>query len=270
MSEEEASGPGGPGAVPELATVLDLAPAQADRFVAAASGTRAGLYGGQLLAQALLAAAATVPADRSPHSLHAYFLRRGDSRREVGYAVDRERDGRAYTARRVTARQGDQVLFGMATSFARSEEGADLQAVEMPVTRPPEASVPLAVHLPGVEVRDPDPHVERQHPARIWMRATGEVGADPRRHAAVLAYVSDLYSGMTSFVDLRPDDAMATLDHALWFHRPVRADRWMLFDHQGVSLAAGRGWYRGTVFDEAGVVVASLTQEMVLRQGRRG
>ncbi|WP_409330697.1 acyl-CoA thioesterase [Trujillonella humicola] len=226
-----------------------------------------GLYGGQVAAQALVAAGRTVAGDRAPHSLHGYFLRRGDARLPVVFDVDRDRDGHSYSARTVVARQADRVVFRMTASFARPEEGPDRQAVAMPQVRAPEDSQPLPEVLPGVEIRDPEPAVDRQHPMRTWVRAPGAGDGDPLHAAAALVYVSDLFSGLADLIrgQLR---AMASLDHAVWFHRPARMDDWVLMDHAGASLAAGRGWYTSTLFDRSGAALASAAQEMVIREAR--
>jgi acyl-CoA thioesterase-2 len=254
---------------PRLAELLELEEVDRDLYLAEPSVPGPGLYGGQVAAQALVAAARTVDDDRTAHSLHGYFLRRGDADHRVVYEVERDRDGRSYSARRVTARQGGAVVFSMAASFHLADEGPDLQAVTMPATRGPEESEPIETHLIGLEVRDPDPRPERHHPARVWVRATDPLADDDGVHAAVLTYASDLFSGLAAFVDIGPQDAMASLDHAVWFHRPVRMDRWVLLDHLGASVAAGRGWYTGHLYDEAGAAVAGIAQEMVLRRRRR-
>lgn len=258
-----AAGPG------PLAALLSLRELAADRWLAdgPAPGRHNGLYGGQVAAQALVAAARTVAGERAPHSLHGYFLRRGDARLPVVFDVDRDRDGHSYSARTVVARQEDRVVFRMTASFARPEEGPDRQAVPMPQVRGPEESQPLPPILPGVEVRDPDPSAERQHPMRTWVRAPGAGGQDPVHAAAALVYVSDLFSGLAHLVGPRVR-AMASLDHAVWFHRPVRADDWVLMDHVGTSVAAGRGWYTSTLFDRSGAALASAAQEMVIREAR--
>jgi acyl-CoA thioesterase II len=254
---------------PTLAQLLSVTEEAADRFVASvlAPGRANGLYGGQVVAQALLAAARTVPDERRPHSLHGYFLRRGDAREPVTFDVDRDRDGHSYSARTVVARQDERVIFRMSASFTRAEEGPDRQAVAMPAVRGPGDATPLPPILPGVEVRDPEPSAERSHPVRTWVRAAGAGAEDPVYAAAVLVYVSDLFSGLAGLLGPRVR-SMASLDHAVWFHRPVRMDDWVLMDHVGTSVAAGRGWYRSTLFDRSGAALAACAQEMVVRESR--
>ncbi|MGY1744325.1 acyl-CoA thioesterase [Blastococcus sp. SYSU D00695] len=264
-----------------LARMLAVEEAGPDRFVAEGrvpggsdgssgsshDGSDGGLYGGRVAAQALVAAARTVAGERLPHSLHGYFLRRGDARLPVDFAVERDRDGHAYSARTVVARQEERVVFRMAASFARPETGPDRQSVAMPETCPPEQAQPLPEILPGVEVRDPDPRAHPGHPMRTWVRAPATAGASPVEAAAVLVYVSDLFSGLAHLMGPRVR-SMASLDHAVWFHRPVRMDDWVLMDHAGTSLAAGRGWYTSTLFDRSGAALASCAQEMVVREAR--
>ncbi|MGY1771282.1 acyl-CoA thioesterase [Blastococcus sp. SYSU D00813] len=252
-----------------LAALLSVRELGTDRWVAEelAPGRHNGLYGGQVAAQALVAAARTVDGERAPHSLHGYFLRRGDARLPVRFDVDRDRDGRSYSARTVVARQEERVVFRMTASFTRPEEGPDRQAVAMPGVAGPEEAQPLPPILPGVEVRDPGPRAERQHPMRTWVRVPGAGAEDPLHAAAALVYVSDLFSGLAALIGPRVR-AMASLDHAVWFHRPVRLDDWVLMDHVGSSVAAGRGWYTSTLFDRSGAALASAAQEMVVREAR--
>ena len=259
---------------PSLAELLDVRELTPDRWVAdaPAPGRHNGLYGGQVAAQALIAAARTVAAERAPHSLHGYFLRRGDARLPVVFDVERDRDGHSYSARTVAARQEDRVIFRLAASFSRPEEGPDRQAIGMPEVRGPEESQPLPAILTGVEVRDPDPSTERQHPMRTWVRAPDTASpsageAEALHAAAALVYVSDLFSGLANLMGPRVR-SMASLDHAVWFHRPARMDDWVLMDHVGTSVAAGRGWYTSTLFDRSGAALASCAQEMVIREAR--
>ncbi|SEO45732.1 acyl-CoA thioesterase [Trujillonella endophytica] len=250
----------------DLMTLRELTP---DRWLAeaVAPGRHNGLYGGQVAAQALVAAARTVVPERLPHSLHGYFLRRGDARQPVTFDVERDRDGHSYSARTVVARQEGRVIFRMSASFCRPEEGPDRQSVAMPATRSPEESQALPSILPGVSVRDPEPSAERTHPMRTWLRAAGCTDGDAVHQAAVLVYVSDLFSGLAHLMGPRVR-AMASLDHAVWFHRPVRMDDWVLMDNVGTTVAAARGWYTGTLFDRSGAALASIAQEMVVREAR--
>ncbi|MGX7677495.1 acyl-CoA thioesterase [Jatrophihabitans sp. DSM 45814] len=266
MSEDiENSEPSAPG--PNLLDLLALTEVGQDRYVAehSVAAPQTGLYGGQITAQALLAAARTVTADRAAHSLHLNFLRPGDSQQRVSFEVQRERDGRSYSARRVIARQGDRVMFNMSVSFQVPEDGPDLQSVEMPAVAKPADSEPITTHLYGIEVRDPEPEANLHHPSRVWLRCQSEIGADGNRNAAAMAYVSDLYSGIPTFVDLSPNITFTSLDHSLWVHRRARMDQWVLMDLIGVSFASNRGWYTGHLYDETGVVVGGLAQEVLIR-----
>ncbi|PPJ25725.1 acyl-CoA thioesterase II [Nocardia nova] len=220
------------------------------------------LYGGQVLAQALLACGATVDPDRLPHSLHGYFLRRGDSACPVLFRVDNDRDGRSYSARRVVAVQDGEVIFSMSASFRTPADGEEHTGSEVTPTAPPErcrAIVPDPELALQVRVQDwsvPD----KFFPVKFWVRPNGDLPQDdPLMHAAAIAYMSDFSTGLRRTVGselLGP-----SLDHALWFHRTPRWDDWLFVDHaKGVS-AGMRGWYTGTVID-SGEVVASLAQEM--------
>jgi acyl-CoA thioesterase II len=246
-----------------LLTVDQLTPT---RFVANQSveGPH-GIYGGQVVGQALMAAAGTVGPEFVAHSLHGYFLRKGDPAVPVTYEVQLDRDGRSYSARRVLATQDDRLIFTLSASFHVPEDGPDHQAIAFPDTPGPEESQPFPTHLMGIEVRNPRPTAELSHPTRVWLRCDLPPDADANLKAAVLAYASDLFSGMSSLVDMRPTDMFTSLDHAVWLHRPVRIDQWVLMDLVGISLAANRGWYTGHFYDPSGVVVAGMTQEMVLR-----
>jgi acyl-CoA thioesterase-2 len=250
----------------DLLTLREVTP---DRWAAdaLAPNRHNGLYGGQVAAQALVAAARTVAGERLPHSLHGYFLRRGDAREPVTFDVERDRDGHSYSARTVVARQDDRVIFRMSASFARPEEGPDRQAAVAPAVRTPEESQELPAILPGVRVRDPEPSADRAHPMRTWVVAPGAGEGDAVHQAAVLVYVSDLFSGLAHLMGPRVR-AMASLDHAVWFHRPVRMDDWVLMDNVGTTLAAARGWYSGTLYDRSGAALASIAQEMVIREAR--
>lgn len=223
------------------------------------------LYGGQVAAQALVAAARTVPADRVPHSFHAYFLRPGHSEEPTEFEVSRDRDGRSFTARRVVAVQRGRTIFHMAASFHRLESGADEQVDILPDTAPPEASPPYELpRLFSTDVRlPPQPYPDLLWPVRFWSRPTEELGGDPVLHAAVLTYVSDISTGLSP---LR-DDVLgsSSLDHAMWFHRPAPSLGWVLSDLQPHTVSGGRGWYTGSLFHEDGTLLASLAQEALFR-----
>lgn len=251
------------------------------------------VYGGQVLGQALSAAVQTVPGERAAHSLHAYFLRPGDVSRPIVYDVDRIRDGRSFTTRRVVAIQNGRAIFHLSASFQVDEPGFDHQD-PMPDAPSPaslrtdrERAVEWAKRLPEpmreratsprpFEMRtvdpDDDPFAPEPRPARkqFWLRASGELPDDPALHRYLLAYASD-FSFLTT--SLRPHGAswldpsmqVASLDHAMWFHRPFRVDEWLLHDVDSPSASSARGLVRGRVFASDGTLVASTVQEGLIR-----
>lgn len=254
------------------------------------------IYGGQVLAQALVAARKTVDEARPAHSLHGYFILPGDLDVPVVYFVDRLRDGRSYTTRRVTAIQHGRAIFNMSASFHEPEDGPSHQ-VDMPsVPSPEELRSELdrvrdrADEIPEdlrsvltqdrpldfrpVEARDPfepGPAEPRRH---TWVRAVGTVGDQTFHHQAVLAYASDygllgaaLQPHGVTFRD--PDVMVASLDHSIWFHRPFRIDEWLLYAVDSPTSSGGRGFARGTFFTGNGELVASVAQEGVVRIGGR-
>ncbi len=282
-----------------LATVirqLDLEEVGADRFRGASRDTGApSVYGGQVVAQALVAAERTVEG-RVPHSLHAYFLLPGDASAPIEYRVERIRDGGSFSARRVAALQGDRQIFVAIVSLQAPEPGLE-HAAPMPEVPPPESLTSFAelsarwiaeagaVH-PRVEAilrsgrafefRPVDPvnplrPAPREPRQAHWFRANGPVPDDPRLHRALLAYASDTALAGTP---LRPhalawpQARLASIDHALWFHRPARVDGWLLYAMDSPSAQGGRGLARGLVFDRRGALVASVAQEVLVRQAR--
>ena len=267
-----------------LLDVLALTDQGRDRFVG--HSLRLGLpqvYGVQLLAQALVAAARTLPEPALAHSLHAYFLATGDPDAPLEFEVHRVRDGRRLRCRTVTARQGNRVLATMTASFAAPPSGPELvHQLPMPSVAPP-ATWPtlaqaVAAHgelgeswsgLEGLEIRiaDDGPPAD----SRVWLRVAGPVPDDPALCQALLVYLSDVTPlaatlvphgapiGVEHLDGLRWDGV--SLDHAVWFHRPVRPDGWLLFDQRSPSTGSGRGFARAEVFAENGDLVASLAQE---------
>jgi acyl-CoA thioesterase-2 len=251
--------------------LLDLEPIERDLFRAnAVFDDRFPLYGGQVAAQALRAAAATVPAGRLPHSLHGYYLRGGDSAVPTLFRVDRDRDGRSVSARRVVAVQRGEVIFNMAASFQVPKSSPDRQVDAAPATDDPTAlPTYLIPRLTSMDGRlPPQPHAGDGPPTRFWSRSTASLPDDPTWHAAVLTYLSDMSTGISPLDD---DEfrSGSSLDHALWFHRPVRMDDWVLMDLVPRTVADGRGWYTGSVHDRSGRLVASLTQECLFRPRER-
>ncbi len=250
------------------------------------------VFGGQVLGQALSAAQATMSEPRAAHSLHAYFLRAGDVEHPIVYDVDRTRDGGSFSVRRVTAIQHGKVIFFCAASFQEAEAGAEHQPPMPQVPDPddiaPADPVPLEVlaRLPTkvqrwlnrggpfefrqVHPRD-DLKPSKQPPFnQVWFRLCERVGDAPELHRALLAYASDFHLlGTATFPHgisyYQPNVQMASLDHALWFHRPFRADDWLLYAIDSPSAQGARGLARGQVFDRAGHLVASTAQEGMIR-----
>jgi acyl-CoA thioesterase-2 len=254
------------------------------------------LFGGQILAQALTAATATADPARLVHSLHGYFLRAGRADLPVLFHVERTRDGGRFSTRRVTAVQAGQPIFHMECGFHAPEPGHDHQASLPPGTPGPEAlpnlselAATLGPRLPDwlrrrwesperpIEVKplDPDSFMNAQPgipPRRaVWMRLHSATAApDGPDQACLLAYLSDYWlAGTAALPHTRPMPSptlfMASLDHAMWFHRPARADEWLLFDTDSPTAQAGRGLARGTIVAQNGTLVASTIQEALLR-----
>jgi acyl-CoA thioesterase II len=221
------------------------------------------LFGGQVAAQALYAAGRTVPEGRLPHSLHGYFLRSGSALRPTVFQVQRDRDGNSFSARRVVAIQDGKVIFNMAASFAAARSGADLGAVSDPEIPAPDL-LPAWLHAryPSFEFRSSDPD---RLPTRFWIRCTADLPDDPLLHAAIFTYASDMSSGL---IALNPDGGWsgASVDHAVWFHRPLRMDDWTWLDLAPQTVASGRGLYTGAVYSAGGTRVASTAQEGLYRE----
>lgn len=225
------------------------------------------LYGGQVAAQALLAAGATVPDERRPHSLHGYFLRPGDSRVPTVFKVERDRDGRSFSARRVVAVQHGKVIFSMAASFHVPVEQPLAQVETMPDCEGPDGLADVAFpRLFSMDCRVPSsPFGDRAAwPTRFWGRAAVPLPDSPLHHAAVLTYLSDISTGILPAPD---SDALpgSSLDHAVWFHAPANLSDWVLSEYQPRITGHGRGWYTGSMFDTSGTLVASIAQEALFR-----
>lgn len=277
--------------VQRLLDLLDLENLELNLF--RGSSPRDGrdrIFGGQVLAQALVAARRTVE-ERIAHSLHAYFLRPGDPKRPILYEVDRIRDGRSFTTRRVVAIQRGEAIFNMSVSFQGEEEGfehqrenpgpvaPDGELYERVIRREVERHVEVErddrrFELP-IEVRaEGGLHLfdESQHPPhlRAWLRAKSHLGDDPGIHQCVLAYASDL-TLLVPAVNPHPVGMRsrgfrsASLDHAMWFHRPFRTDEWLLYVQESPVAARSRGFARGEIYDAQGLLVASCAQEGLLR-----
>ena len=261
-----------------------------DRFTAAPSPDRGSqTYGGQLLAQALAAAHATVNDDRRVHSLHAYFLRSGAPEQSLELVVERLRDGRSFSLRNVRALQNGNEVLRMIASFQVAEPGDEYAGAQMPKVPPPDAvTLTYAQHTRresggahwSGDVRPMDiryvnpPSAPRGVPVteeqRLWMRINEPLGDDPAIHAIGLAYLSD--STLVDHVVLPhgqrwqdPRLQSTSLDHAMWFHRPARADAWLLFDQRVESAGRGRGLASGRFFTQDGELVATCLQEGLIR-----
>jgi acyl-CoA thioesterase-2 len=225
------------------------------------------LYGGQVAAQALLAAGMTVVPDRFPHSLHGYFLRAGDSSKPTVFKVYRDRDGRSFSARRVVAIQSGEVIFNMSTSFHIAEDGAGEQSETMPEVPAPEG---LPEHdfirLRSFEGRLPvQPYGDRSvWPTRFWARPTVSFTDDALLHACVLTYLSDISTGVL-MAPGQPTLPGSSLDHAVWFHRRPAMNQWVLSEYQPRFTGHGRGTYTGSIFAADGSLVASIAQECLFR-----
>jgi acyl-CoA thioesterase II len=256
------------------------------------------VFGGQVIGQALVAACRTV-ADvtvRPPHSLHAYFLLGGDPKVPIIYEVDRIRDGRSFTTRRVVAIQHGHAIFSMSVSFHVAEPGLSHQT-KMPNVPAPDALPSEAEIKERILPLMPDPvrrYYERERPIElrpveygrylgeksedghfhVWIRATGGLPDAPAIHQCVLAYASDMMLLDAALIQhgrsvFDKDIMAASLDHALWFHRPFRADQWLLYAQDSPNLADSRGFSRGLIFARDGTLVASVAQEGLLRQRRK-
>jgi acyl-CoA thioesterase-2 len=244
-------------------------------------------FGGQVAAQALMAAGRTVERGRV-HSLHSYFLRPGDPQIPILYEVDRIRDGRSFTTRRVVAVQHGRAIYNMQASFHTDEVSLEHQFT-MPDVPGPETIPPLFERVKD-EWGDADEWFKRQHPIdqrfigelpwspersrvpyqRLWIRADGELPADPLLHACIVTYASDmsLFDAILAPHAVRWDDGSfmgASLDHCMWFHRDVRADHWLLYDTDSPIAHGGRGLARGFLFNQAGELCVSMVQEGLTR-----
>lgn len=278
-----------------MVRLLDLEEVATDVFRGGSrdAGTPS-VYGGQVLAQALVAAERTA-ADRALHSLHAYFLLPGDPSAPIAYRVARVRDGTSFTVRRVEAEQGERTIFTMTGSLHARAAGLEHGAA-MPEVPPPEALPAFpelrerwiaeagsvdpriaavlragrAFELRPVDPQNPLLPTPRAPRQACWLRAADRLPDDPRLHRALLAYASDTALAGTV---LRPHGRawpqarLASLDHALWLHAPARVDGWLLHAMDSPAARDGRGLARGTIFDRGGRVVASVAQEVLVREG---
>ena len=248
------------------------------------------VFGGQVLAQSVVAAVRTVAPDRAPHSLHGYFLRPGDAAEPITFAVDRIHDGRSFSTRRTQAYQNGVPILSAILSFQTDDDGLEHQ-IEMPADLPAPDELPSAVEVLSAidhpiarswarerafDIRHiPSPlylgvEGERRSHQAVWMRALGRLPDDPNIHRAALAYASDyaiLEPAMRrhGIAWARPDLKMASLDHAMWWHRFARADEWILYTQESPSTGGGRALATGSMFDSEGRLIATVAQEGMLR-----
>ena len=277
----------------DLLQVLKLEQLEIDLFRGQSRKLAGGrVFGGQVLGQALAAAYATIEG-REAHSLHAYFLRAGDPDHPIVYEVDRSRDGRGFSSRRVVAIQHGAQIFHMSASFQIPEAALDRQA-EMPEVPPPESvpdlatavaeakrkapdrPTPFRLHEHPFEFRPaelPDPleEVPREPRVKVWIRLVDRVPDDPILHRCLLAYTSDYFLLGAASMDARMSSErerlqMASIDHAMWFHRPARPDEWLLYVLDSPTASGARGFARGSLFTRDGRLVASTAQEGLVRR----
>ena len=278
----------------ELLRLLDLETIGQDRYRGyspASAGKQ--VYGGQAIAQALVAATRTAPSDRAVHSLHGYFVLAGDPRTPIDFAVERVRDGKSFTTRRCTATQRDKTIFSLEASFQIAEEGLT-HAAAMPAAPEPETlddvnalverfrafmpepakrwlEKPRALDMRFVNpeamlLPEPNPRAEQL----IWFRIAGPLPESRALHHALLAYLSDMTLLNTALVAHRrsifdPQIQVASLDHALWFHRDFRVDDWLLYAQESPMASHARALTRGQIFTRNGSLVASVAQEGLIR-----
>ncbi|MGW4226299.1 acyl-CoA thioesterase II [Streptomyces bauhiniae] len=285
-------------ALQDLLDLLDLERIEEDIYRGQSrSAVVPRVFGGQVAAQALVAAGRTVPADRAAHSLHAYFLRTGDPGAPIVYSVDRIRDGRSFTTRRVVAVQHGKPIFHLSASFQAYEDGLDHQA-PMPQAPDPATLPTSQERLRGYAHLDPEvverfleareaidlryvdepPYGEfgapREPHSQVWFRANGKLDDDPLLHVLLATYVSDMT--LLDSVLLAHgrggwavgDVVGASLDHAMWFHRPFRADEWLLYDQESPSAHGGRGLGQARIYTRDGNLAISVVQEGVVRVPR--
>lgn len=275
--------------LPELLGLLDLENIEVNIFRGRSpQEQRQRVFGGQVAGQALVAAGRTVEPERRVHSLHAYFLRPGDPTIPILYEVDRIRDGRSFTTRRVVAIQHGKAIFQLAASFHIEEPGFE-HCAAMPEVPDPESVPTLQERVKEMGGDLPDwftrprpidtryvqepwrtPRLRAREPhQQVWMRADGQLPDDHMLHACVVAYASDMTLLDSVLLphreQLAPTMMMASLDHAMWFHRPFRADQWFLYDQESPSAAGARGFARGTIYRSDGVIAVSVVQEGLVR-----
>lgn len=277
----------------ELLALLDLEPLEVNLFRGQSEDIGSpAVFGGQVLGQALVAAQRTVPRDRLAHSLHAYFILPGDKTQPIVYDVERIRDGGSFTTRRIVAVQHGRRIFNMSASFQLEEEGPSHQRAapdvpspdglrtdeairaelvqSLPPERRPRLSRGRAFEIRPVEIVNPFAPTVMAPERHLWFRARAALPDDTTLHRALLAYASDFGLLTTALLPhaisyFTKGVRLASLDHALWFHRPFRVDDWLLYATDSPSASGGRGFTRGGFFDREGHLVASVCQEGLTR-----
>jgi len=290
MAERALPGATGQPAVDGLVALLDLEEIERDIFRGSSPADHwQRVFGGQVAGQALVAAGRTVDPARRVHSLHSYFIRPGDPTIPIVYEVDRTRDGRSFSTRRVVAVQRGETIFTLSASFQLEQDGIDHQS-PMPEAPPPEQLPTFAEQVPDsgpvrefhagrsrpIDVRYVGPPPWQRHvtgpqaESRLWLRADGRLPDDPLLHVCVLTFASDMTlldsvmvrHGVAPGID---DISLASLDHAMWFERPFRADEWLLYSTHSPSASGGRGLATGRFFTRDGTQVCSVVQEGMIR-----
>jgi acyl-CoA thioesterase-2 len=284
-----------PSSVDELVKLLDLEIIDVNLFRGTQPDTLLQrVFGGQVAAQALVAAARTVEERFGVHSLHSYFLRPGDTAVPIVYDVERIRDGRSFVTRRVVARQHGHAIYYLTASFQVLEDGFEHQDPMPQVPSPAESRdmeqmfrersagnadewlrewAALELRYVGDSRNGAMPGEQRPSQSRLWIRVSGRMGDEPLLHQAAFTYLSDMTLLGSTLIPhgvqiSEPDLQSASLDHAIWFHRPFRADEWLLYDQVSPSASGARGLAIGRVFTEDGRLVASVAQEGLIRRRR--
>ena len=260
----------------ELLRLLDLEQIEENIFRAQHPKGRQGrLYGGQIMAQALMAGGRTVPAQLTVHSLHGYFLRPGDPKVPAVIRVERARDGKSFATRRILVTQRGEVIFSMDASFQIVESGLDHQVTMPALQPPPEEKIPPALfEEPFVTWRHEFRRLQSDRPQApeqfVWFKPTGTVPSDPLITACLLVFESDNVLIGTARLPhrgrfQREHMQVASLDHAMWFHRPLELNQWLLYAIDSPSASQARGFARGTIFSRSGELLASTVQEGLIR-----
>jgi acyl-CoA thioesterase-2 len=256
-----------------LGDLLQLEPHGPDTWIGTGpSYPWGGLYGGQIVAQGLMAASHSVPEQFAVHSLHAYFIRRGDASAPIRYEVDRIRDGRSFFTRRIVARQSTGAILNMSASFQLREAGPEAQTQQRPDAPAPDDLQPNS--WSPIFDRRPVPRTPNTGRGSAWFRILHELGESPVQHACALAYASDDLP-MDAVIASHPERPVAmqdfwatSLDHAIWFHRPLRAEQWHIYDFTVQALGNNRGLTLGHIFTPAGEHIATVAQELLVRRRR--